>query len=464
MTSKFVTGCLIVTLVLIGAAVVIGRPGLLEIASFAHSTAADRDGHGAETRRNHVAGQRGPTTMPALPGPPDGRTDSSTAPPPRARSASTAADGAGAISSPESARTRTGSVSAGTYVSVLAYGAVGDGATDDSAALQAAFDAARAGDTVVLPAGRSFAHAAVLTIVFPDVTVKGGGVLLATNESRSSLVLAADRVVLEDLTLRITQTTRRWGALEQQRLRIDGHTGVVVRNVRVEGSAAAGVFVSRGASNFLLDAVKVTGTRGDGIHMTGGSHDGQVVRPVVEGVGDDGVAVVSYRKDGTPCSRIIITSPVVDGSAGGRGVSVVGGVDVAFRDIDVRNTRAAGVYVAAEGSWDTLGVRGVQVIGGSVNGANTGQTIDHGSVLVFNGTMSQSVADVQISGLRLSGTRSTASRWVGVLSGGTPRVSGIVLEGLALDGVGPATPFAGDAPISSYHLAGWTRDGRLIAP
>jgi hypothetical protein len=346
---------------------------------------------------------------------------------------------------------------------VVGAGAVGNGVTDDTRALQAAFDAAQPGDTVLLPEGRTFVHDDVLSIASAGVTVTGGGTLLATDERRSSLVLAADHVTLEDVTLSIAGTSRRWDAYEQQRLRLNGHSGIVVRDVRVQGSAAAGVYVGDGAAHFLLEDVQVSGTRADGIHVTMRSHDGRVVSPVVRDVGDDGVAVVSYRADGEPCARIVVESPVVDGSSGGRGISVVGGVDVTYRDIHVRNTHAAGVYVAAESGWETAGVTGVDVRGGSVTAANTGAGIDHGAVLVYNGTPDRSVTDVEVSGLAVSSPRSSASRWVGLVADSTGPISDVLLSDLTLDGTGPATTFVSNQPTTTYRIEGWARDGRPMA-
>ena len=355
-----------------------------------------------------------------------------------------------------------GAPGTGGTVSVLDVGAVGDGTTDDTAALQAAFDAAEPGDTVLLPEGRTFAHGDVLSLSSPDVTVTGGGTLLATDEERSSLVLAADGVVLDDVTLDVEETTRRWDAYEQQRLRLDGHSGITVRDVRVEGSAAAGVYVGGATADFLLDHLQVSGTRADGIHITQGAHDGEVVSPQVRDVGDDGVAVVSYRQDGDPCARIRVVSPVVDGSSGGRGISVVGGEDVTWSDVDVRDTYAAGIYLAAEGSFDTVGVRGVEVDGGSVTDANTGVDIDHGAVLVYNGTDEQSVSEVTVQDVTVTDTRADASRWVGLIADGEGPITDVSLLDLALDGDGPKTLLSSNDDETGYRAEGWTRDGEPI--
>jgi len=347
-------------------------------------------------------------------------------------------------------------------VDVRELGAVGDGRTDDTEALQRAFNEADPGTELVLPQGVVFAHDDLLTLSSPGVTLSGGGTLLATDEQRSSLTLAADDVALDGITLTIEETSRRFEGYEQQRLRIDGHSGVVVREVAVEGSAAAGVYVGGGASGFVLDRVEVSGTRADGIHLTQGVHDGRVLSPVVRDVGDDGVAVVSYAPDGDPCARIEVVSPVVDGSSGGRGVSVVGGNDITYRDIDVRDTYAAGVYVAAEGSFDTAGVDGVLVDGGTVTGANAGEDIDHGAVLVFNGTDDEQVQDVRIQGLTVEQTRESASREVGLVSDRDDAITDVVLADLVLAGDGPDVPFISDAEGTTYRTEGWTLDGEEV--
>lgn len=341
-------------------------------------------------------------------------------------------------------------------VSVLAFGAVGDGVADDTAAVQRALDAARPGVAVVVPAGRVFVHTDVLHVRVPGTVVTGGGVLLGTREERSSVWVEADGVTLDGLTVRTQGTTRRWEAWEQMGLRLAGHSGAVVRDVTVEGSAAAGLYVGA-ADHFLLDHVMVRGTRADGIHLTGGSHDGLVLAPTVVGSGDDGVAVVSYRSDGAPCHDIVVRSPQVLGTTWGRGLSVVGGTDVAFTDVDVQRSDAAAVYLGSEGQpWNTWAPVRVSVTGGRLQDSNTDQRIDHGAVLVLAGGDGAPAPDtVTVRGLSISGTRGTASRSAGVISyGAAPQR--VLLDQLAITG-GPGDPVNGNT--GSYTSTAITKDG-----
>ncbi len=349
-------------------------------------------------------------------------------------------------------------VPAGPVVRAEAFGAAGDGVADDTLALQRALDSLAPGSTLSLSAGRTYVHTDVLVLRRPGVRLSGPGTLLATDEARSAVRVAADDVTLDGgLVLRLARSTRRWDAFEQMKLRLDGHTGTVVRGVTIDGAAAAGIYVG-GAARFRLEDVSVRSTRADGIHITGGSHDGTVLRPKIVQSGDDGVAVVSYKGDGAITHHIDVVSPVVLGTTWGRGLSVVGGEDIRYRDVLVDGSNAAGVYVANEGApYFTFGTRRVSVVGGQLRNSNRNPAIDHGAVLLYSAQAGTEVADTVVEGLSISGTRLAASWNVGVVSDGG-RVVRAAFRRIALTGPAPH-PFHSNVPASSYSRTGWTSDG-----
>ncbi len=348
----------------------------------------------------------------------------------------------------------------GGEVSALEAGAAGDGTTDDFAALQAALDGLSSGQSLVLEEGSVFAVSDILTITGDGVTVTGGGTLLSTDEERSSLLVQGDDVTLEGITLAIEDTTQRWDAYEQQRLRLDETVGTVVRDVRIVGSGATGIYVGTRSTGWVLDRLVVEGTEADGIHITQGSSQGQVLDPQVTDSGDDGVAVVSYLQDGEPCRDVVIERPVVRG-AQARGVSVVGGQAITYRDIEVVDSAAASVYVAAEDSYRSAGVAGVRVEGGTITGANTNAEIDHGAVLVY-ANYDSGVSDVSISGLEITGTRPGASADVGILAFGGFPATGISITDLTVSG-GPETLLrVPESDAEGLTTTGWTADGAAV--
>jgi hypothetical protein len=340
------------------------------------------------------------------------------------------------------------------------YVAGGDAAQDDTAALQARFDRLQPGESVTLDR-RTYLHGGVLRISVPGVRIDGNGATLhATNDETSAVQIMAAGVALANLTLSAAPTGQRWLGRDQHKLLI-GANDVTVTDVVITGSAAAGVFVS-GAHNFQINGVHVRDTRADGIHVTGGSGDGRIGHPIVAGTGDDGVAVVSYSDDAAPCRNIVIDSPVVNGTRWGRGTSVVGGENVSIRNLNVVQTSGAGIYIAAEGGpqFYTRSVDDVDVSGGVVTGANLNPAVVQGAVLVYAGHSGESVENVTVSNLAISGTAETAERNVGVVvdagSAGNIAFRDIALQRTNLPAVD------GNMPRSDYTASGFTLDGTPI--
>ena len=346
-------------------------------------------------------------------------------------------------------------------VDVTTLGAVGDGRTDDTAAIQRALDGLPDNGILEFPAGKVFLHGDVLTVSTAGVQLVGTGELRATDEERSAVRIEAAGVTVQGLTFGIGNTTRRWSTPDQHKLFVGQVSGVTVRDVRITGSAAAGLF-ALGTTDFHFQRVAVFDTRADGIHMTFGAHDGTVDHPVVTRSGDDGVAVVSYLQDNAMCHDIEVIAPTIRATTGGRGVSVVGGQDITYRDISVDRSAAAAVYVACEGDpSNSSDTERVTIAGGKITGANTDAAIDHGAVLVYSGRAGGAVSGVQIVDLAVSGTRSGASRQIGaVANSDQDDVTDVTFRNIRL-GENPQ-PYQGNAPVSGISLEAVTADGKPV--
>ncbi len=331
---------------------------------------------------------------------------------------------------------------------------------DATAWLQSRFDALKPGETLTLQPG-VYQHSGVLKMRVAGARINGDGATLqATSDPTSAVQILADNVAISNMILAAPLTGTRYTTADQTKLLVAAN-GVSVSDVTVTGSASAGISVV-GATNFRLDRVTVRNSRADGIHITRGANNGQVNNAVTEWSGDDGIAVVSYGGEPS-CHDIVINSPTVTGTTWGRGISVVGGQNISYRNISVTQSSAAGVYVATEGNpWNTGAVSKVDVTGGTVDGANTSTEVIHGAVLVYSGNSKQSVRDVTISGLTIANTPTTATRNVGILVEGGA-VSGISLTDISLQNTRLTPLVKYKVPAGSYTASGWTLDGRPIS-
>lgn len=331
---------------------------------------------------------------------------------------------------------------------------------DSTSLLQSMFDALRPGDTLTL-APQIYRHSGVLTIRVPGVTIIGNGATLyATNDSTSAVKILADNVTLKDLTLGAAQTGPRYYAPEQHKLVIMADH-VTVTDVVINGSAGAGIYIDD-SGYFELNDVRVIRSRADGIHMTNGSHDGVVNNPYTEWTGDDGVAVVSYLPDRAISRNITINNPTVNGTVWGRGVSVVGGQNITYNNITVSNTDSAGIYVASEWSYNTHGVTGVRINGGTVTNANTNPATVHGAILLYAGNAGTRLDDVTVTNLTVRNTPVTAGRIFGMITENGGAFSNIVFSNLTLQQAGPLPAWYANAPASAYRLISIVLNGAPV--
>ena len=340
------------------------------------------------------------------------------------------------------------------------FGAVGNGSTDDSDALNTAFSKAPQGSTVVLTSGKTYAHNDILRIEVPGLRVTGGGRLLATNEERSGVWIDADHVVMEYVTLEISSTTKRWTEYEKMKLRLMDHDGIVVRGVNIDGSAAAGIFVGD-CHNFVIDRVVVRDTRADAIHTTEGSSYGTIIRPRIYNPGDDGVAFVSYNSDSSPVNNMLLQSPVFLGSDHGRAYSVVGGHDITMNDLYAKESDAAGLYIASEDNYDTMSVRNIRVNGASFIRCNQNDSTHHGSVLIYNGQSDETVEDIRINNLHLVDGNTNIPWQVGLLQRTSGGIDKVKIRDVVIKN-GPSTALYSQLPLSAYSTILWIQDDEWL--
>jgi Pectate lyase superfamily protein len=297
---------------------------------------------------------------------------------------------------------------------VCDFGAKGDGVTDSRAAIQKAFDYAKAnGLDVFIPAG-TFVHSGTLSA--DGIRVFGTGdasILKASTYGQEALFLRGDGVALTDLHL-IGVGGTRLTSDNSQKVVVQGATNFAIERVHIEKTSTGGMKINGGAYGHIADNL-VENTHADSIHMTSASHDILVERNRVLYSGDDGIAVVTYGGGTAPMNHdITIRDNEVLYNTWGRGISVLGGSNVLIEHNTVAggtNDRA-GIYIAAEYQYNTQAVHNVRVTGNTITDAG-GTTTGHGAITLYNSQ----------SGLPIDGVTITANDII------DPRKSGIAVMG-----------------------------------
>jgi hypothetical protein len=308
------------------------------------------------------------------------------------------------------------------FISITDFGAKGDGVTDSRAAIQKAFDHAKAhGVDVFIPAG-TFLHSGTLTAT--GIRVFGAGdssILKSSVYGQEALYLKGAGVELSDLHL-IGVGGKRLSADPSQKVVVEGAQDFRIERVHIENTSTGGIKVNSSANGTIADNF-IENTHADSIHMTRASHHILVERNTIRYSGDDGIAVVSYGgATGNPNHSITIRDNDVRYNTWGRGISVLGGNDVLIEHNNVAggtNDRA-GIYIAAESQYNTQSVHNVRVTGNTITDAG-GKTTGHGAITLYNSQPSPFVVDgVTVTGNDIINPRKAG---IAVIGSGTQHLA-----------------------------------------
>lgn len=255
-------------------------------------------------------------------------------------------------------------------ISVMQYGAVGDGITDDSVAIQAALTAAGAagGGTVMLTPGHVYRYASTTWLTVPaNVTLWGYGATLQplVPNNFSAIRLAGNKANCMGVFINSAATIRNVTG--------DGSCGGIyvgdgsntltqnniIRDNYIYKVGAASIYMVNAFAPNVFNNTVDSGLS-DGIHCTMGSNGVKVIGNRVLNAGDDYLACISYSTDATgPCFDIQWIGNYVEGNVFANGADIHSNNVLMLGNI-IRNTASAGIYVGTE---EGLSYQNIDIIG-----------------------------------------------------------------------------------------------------
>jgi hypothetical protein len=256
------------------------------------------------------------------------------------------------------------------HIKVTDYGAVGNDATDNQAALQNAFNAGKAqGKPVYVPPG-TFRHSGRLTV--DGVVVFGVSAqqshLKGTTVIKHAIDMTGAAPGLHNLTISGPGKSPRSSDRGGNGVYVSHADGYIVRNSHILNVSGAGIMVEAGKHGGVFsNFIELTGA--DGIYHTEGSAYGEVGFNRTRATGDDAISVTSYGSVLGDIHDFNIHHNAVLGNFESRAITLNGGYSVNIHDNHI-DGGTAGVSVASATAWSSRGTSNVTISKNTIRNIN----------------------------------------------------------------------------------------------
>lgn len=327
--------------------------------------------------------------------------------------------------SPTTTTTPTVTIPAG-YTLVLAstFGVKCDGITDDTAALQKAFNGVTSYQALQLPAGSCLTSTHLSLYGKSNVAVIGAGkdstIIQATNPLDSALVVSSStNVLVQGLQVYSPTATSRTDFANSRGFYVEKSSGITFDGIKVHKTSGGGIVFYIVQDSKILNS-EVLDNFSDAFHVTGASRNILVQGNTAKGSGDDCFASIGY---GTDLNRNIqfLDNSCSDGKASG--ISFEGTIGGQAHRNKITRTGVAGIRIASISGWNTGIVSDIDLQNNVLTEVKTRTDVDHAAIMVF--TDKASVQNVSIANTTITNPHTyTGARILNYVTG-TATVSNV---------------------------------------